>query len=203
MKKDFVSNSKQVKRKLRRTTTTSIIHDTNSMFGKQKKLSKRDKYLYRLGKKELPGYPIKGGDDDRQCLDCCTMLCAPDEAPTAKCYCSCNSVGAVDSFGCSGACFGGGYYIPGGWDFQYGNCEYACAQGGSFGFDGYETSCHCSWDMGQCDNNCWFSGGCGGGGGDNPPAQCPEDYVPEWTAGGQAIHVPGCNPHEDKGRHGN
>ena len=57
MKKDYISNSKRVNKKLRRTTTTSRIHDENSMFGKPKKLNKRDKYLYRLGKKQLPDYP--------------------------------------------------------------------------------------------------------------------------------------------------
>ena len=56
MKKDFVSNSNHINRKLRRTTTTSRVHNENSLFGKKRKITKRDKYLARLGKKELPDY---------------------------------------------------------------------------------------------------------------------------------------------------
>jgi len=197
-KKDYVSNYRNVKRKLRRTTTTNVIHDTNSMFGKKKKNTKRDKYLWRLGKKDLPilgttTTPTRPDWDSRQCPDCCVMVCGEGYVNAGSYHCTCYNDG---SYQFDGSCLSGAS-LPGGYSSTEEACEFGCADGGTGNFAGGTTNCYCTVSRAYCDEQCY--GGSGGCLPDNPPAECPDNYEPQWTAGGMPVYVPGCaHPGRDR-----
>ena len=183
---------------------------------KYKSHNKRKNYVTntnRVNKKitRVSNPKVINGDDNytdgRACPDCCVALCNGQSA--GQCSATCYSDGSID-FGCNCA----GQAAPsGGYQQAEQSLAASCANGGWSGGPYTTIPCYCSYNYNYCNYelNCSM-GSCNSSHEPNPPAVCPDEmfddqgnYIPQYTAGGMAIHIPGCEEwaHGNAARRGN